>query len=91
MDQEGNLPANLEMQITNTFRNIRSVLESEELAAANIIKVNIWAAEKIDWDFMYGEWSALFGNDYPAMTVGYLTELGWPEIKIEIEIWAAKA
>lgn len=91
VDQEGNLPANLEMQITNTFRNIRSVLESEELAAANIIKVNIWAAEKIDWDFMYGEWSALFGNDYPAMTVGYLTELGWPEIKIEIEIWAAKA
>lgn len=31
-----------------------------------------------------------FGSDYPAMTVGYISELGLPEIKIEIEIWAAK-
>lgn len=90
VDQNGKLPGSLEMQITNTFQNIRAVLESEELSSDNIIKVNIWATEKIDWDFMYDEWSAMFGNDYPAMTVGYITELGWPEIKIEIEIWAAK-
>ena len=90
VDQNGKLPESLEMQITNTFHNIRTVLNAEQLAADNIIKVNIWATEKIDWDFMYTEWSQLFGDEYPAMTIGYITELGWPEIKIEIEIWAAK-
>ncbi|MRQ97772.1 RidA family protein, partial [Bacillus anthracis] len=29
-------------------------------------------------------------TQYPAMTIGYISELGLPEIKIEIEIWAAK-
>lgn len=90
VDQNGKLPESLEMQITNTFHNIRTVLNAEQLGAHNIIKVNIWATEKIDWDFMYTEWSQLFGDEYPAMTIGYITELGWPEIKIEIEIWAAK-
>lgn len=65
-------------------------MESEGLRAENIIKVNIWATEIIDWDFLDSEWDQLFCNDYPAMTIGYLSELGLPEIKIEIEIWAAK-
>lgn len=90
LDENGKLPDSLNRQITYTFQNIRAVLESEQLSAADIIKVNIWATEKIDWDFMYSEWSAMFGDDYPAMTIGYITELGWPEIKVEIEIWAAK-
>ncbi|MED1789223.1 hypothetical protein [Brevibacillus laterosporus] len=36
----------------------------------HIIKVNIWDTEKIDWDFLYGEWDKLFGKEYPAMTIG---------------------
>ncbi|CEG21553.1 RutC family protein [Planococcus massiliensis] len=90
LDENGKLPDSLNRQITYTFQNIRAVLESEQLSAADIIKVNIWATEKIDWDFMYSEWSAMFGDDDPAMTIGYIKELGWPEIKVEIEIWAAK-
>ncbi|MGI2326768.1 RidA family protein [Planococcus sp. YIM B11945] len=91
VDAHGDLPGNFNQQIANTFSNIKNVLASEQLSSENIIKVNVWATEKIDWDFMYTEWSGLFGDEYPAMTVGYLVELGWPEIKIEIEIWAAKA
>lgn len=90
VDFNGDLPEGSNQQIANTFENIHKVLASEQLTADNIIKVNIWATQKIDWDFLYAEWSHLFGTDYPAMTVGYITELGLPEIKIEIEIWAAK-
>lgn len=90
VDLSGNLPEDFHQQIANTFENIQKVLASEQLTADSIIKVNIWATEKIDWDFLYSEWAQLFDADYPAMTVGYITELGWPEIKIEIEIWAAK-
>jgi len=40
--------------------------------------------------FLYDQWDRLSGSHYPAMTIGYLSALGLPEIKIEIEIWAAK-
>lgn len=89
-DRSGHFPDSLNEQVTNTFNNIKRVLESEHLDADHIIKVNVWATEKIDWDFLYAEWGQLFSQDYPAMTIGYITELGLPEIKIEIEIWAAK-
>jgi enamine deaminase RidA (YjgF/YER057c/UK114 family) len=89
-DRWGHFPDSLNEQITNTFNNIKTVLESEHLDAEHIIKVNVWATEKIEWDFLYAEWGQLFSHDYPAMTIGYITELGLPEIKIEIEIWAAK-
>lgn len=89
-DQNGQLPEEMNDQIRNTFTNIRHVLQSEQLTADEIIKVNIWATQPIDWDFLYKEWSDLFGSDYPSMTVGYLVQLGLPEIKIEIEVWAAK-
>jgi len=39
-------------QINSTFKNISKVLGTEELTAVNIIKVNIWATEKIDWEHM---------------------------------------
>ncbi|MBK3495271.1 RidA family protein [Viridibacillus sp. YIM B01967] len=91
IDQNGEFPESMNEQINNTFSNIKAVLDSEKLTANNIIKVNVWAIEKIDWDHLYSKWEELFGNEYPAMTIGYISELGLPEIKIEIEIWAAKA
>lgn len=90
VNRNGQFPQTMNEQVSNTFINIKTVLESEGLSAGNIIKVNVWATEKIDWEFLYSEWEQLFGNDYPVMTIGYMAELGLPEIKIEIEIWAAK-
>ncbi|WP_010496759.1 RidA family protein [Paenibacillus elgii] len=90
VDRNGSIPEPMNEQIKNTFDNIKTVLHSEELTSENIIKVNIWATQKIDWDYLDAEWEALFGNNYPAMTIGYISELGLPEIKIEIEVWAAK-
>ncbi|MCM3749072.1 RidA family protein [Paenibacillus pasadenensis] len=89
-DKDGRIPEPMNEQIRNTFDNIKSVLDSENLTSENVIKANLWATEKIDWDFLYADWEALFGGSYPAMTVGYISELGLPEIKIEIELWAAK-
>ncbi|GIN84371.1 enamine deaminase RidA [Heyndrickxia sporothermodurans] len=91
IDQNGQFPESMNDQIRNTFNNIKVILDSEDLEATHIIKVNIWAIEEIDWDYLYTEWEKLFGNDYPSMTIGYISALGLPEIKIEIEIWAAKA
>lgn len=88
--ENGTFPEEFNEQVKNTFTNIKAVLNSEQLGSDTIIKVNVWATEQIDWDFFYLEWGKLFSDDYPAMTIGYLSELGLPEIKIEIELWSAK-
>ncbi|SHF24735.1 RidA family protein [Pedobacter caeni] len=89
-DSNGNIPEDFNQQVSNTFQNIKHVLESQGLQSDDVIKVNIWSIPKIDWDHFYVLWNEFFGTAYPAMTVGYLSALGLPEIQIEIEIWAAK-
>lgn len=89
-NKDGELPENFNEQVVNTFKNIKAVLESQELEADDVIKVNIWATEEIDWDAFYAVWNTFFGEVYPSMTIGYISALGLPEIKLEIEIWAAK-
>ena len=90
-DQEGEIPDTLNEQIVNTFDNIKHVLKSQNLSADDVIKVNIWATEQIDWDnVFYPAWDQFFEKEYPSMTVAYISALGLPELKLEIEIWAAK-
>ena len=90
-DQSGNLPDSYTKQIENTFINIDKVLNSQSLNADDVIKVNIWATEEIDWENVFDPiWDKFFGNTYPSMTIAYVRALGLPEIKIEIEILAAK-
>lgn len=90
IDFEGNIPKNHQKQVENTFKNIERILESEGLSAENIIKVNIWSVDEIDWDHFYDVWGEFFTVS-PSMTIAYITALGLPEIKIEIEIFAAKS
>nr|WP_242013669.1 Rid family hydrolase [Bacillus safensis] len=48
-DIDGQIPSSLNDQVTNTFENIKKILESEGLNEEHVIKVNIWATEEIDW------------------------------------------
>ncbi|QPQ28835.1 RidA family protein [Lysinibacillus sp. JNUCC 51] len=86
----GELPSSLTEQVGNTLKNIQLILEAEGLNADNVVKANIWATEVINWDDFDQQWETMFGNPYPSMTIAYITALGLPEIKIEIDIWAAK-
>ncbi len=51
VDKNGSIPKDLNEQIHNTFKNIKQILESQNLTSDDIIKVNIWATEEIDWGF----------------------------------------
>lgn len=90
IDSNGTIPKNFNEQVILTFKNIQQLLNSQNLVADNVIKVNIWATKEIDWEFFDKEWENLFGKKHPSMTIAYITALGLPELKIEIEIWAAK-
>lgn len=89
-DNYGVIPDSMNEQVYNTFRNIEQILESQNLTSDDVIKVNIWATEDIDWDFLDARWEDLFGTIYPSMTIAYVKALGLPELKIEVEIWASK-
>lgn len=88
-DLSGFISEDHEKQVEDTFKNIERALLSEELTSDNIIKVNVWSVDEINWDHFYDMWSKLFSVN-PSMTIAYVTALGLPEIKIEIEILAAK-
>lgn len=88
-DIEGNIPDNHPLQIENTFKNIERALRSEGLTAENVIKVNIWSVDPIDWEHFDSVWHQFFSTN-PSMTIAYISALGLPEIKVEIEILAAK-
>ncbi|MFD2556343.1 RidA family protein [Sphingobacterium tabacisoli] len=90
IDINGTIPDSINEQVVYTFDNIATLLKGQGLSPDDVIKVNIWATEEIDWDFMDVAWEKLFGKIYPSMTIAYITALGLPELKIEIEIWAAK-
>lgn len=86
----GTIPESINEQLHFTFANIGALLHSQKLSPDDVIKVNIWATEAIDWEFLDQKWIELFGRVYPSMTIAYVQALGLEELKIEIEIWAAK-
>ena len=88
-DLSGFISEDHEKQVEDTFKNIERALLSEELTSDNIIKVNVWSVDEINWDHFYDMWGKLFSVN-PSMTIAYVTALGLPEIKIEIENLAAK-
>ena len=89
IDQNSNIPTDFNQQVTNTMSNIVEVLSSQKLTPDNVIKINIWATEEIDWDHFYGIWNKVFGMTPPSMTIAYVKGLGLPELKIELDVWAA--
>lgn len=90
VNNQGIIPNSFNDQVSYTFKNIEQILEHQNLTADDVIKVNIWAIEEIDWNFLDVKWKKLFGKVYPSMTIAYVKALGLPELKIEIEVWAAK-
>nr|WP_323373270.1 Rid family hydrolase [Anaeropeptidivorans aminofermentans] len=88
-DLDGNIPEAFNQQVKNTFINISNLLKSVDLEPDNVIKVNIWSKEEMNWDYFDKIYNDFFGEIPPSMTIAYVNALGLEEIKIEIEIWAA--
>lgn len=89
IDQNDNIPTDFNQQVTNTMSNIVNILASQNLTPDHVIKINIWATEEIDWDHFDEIWNKVFGTTPPSMTIAYIKGLGLPELKIELDVWAA--
>ncbi|UHA74685.1 GNAT family N-acetyltransferase [Paenibacillus sp. 481] len=89
-DVNGDLPDDMNEQVHNTLQNISRVLEEESVSVDNVIKINIWATENVDWAYFNEVWSEFHGGTPPAMTMSYVPALAIPSLKVEIEVWAAR-
>ncbi|MBS4189322.1 RidA family protein [Bacillus sp. FJAT-49705] len=89
-DKNGNLPKDIESQFVNALENIKAILESESVNINNIFKINFWLTEDIDRNVFLEKWKEFHNENPPATTFAYVAGLANPDIKIEIEAWAAK-
>jgi len=87
VDLDGNLPTDMNEQLNNALKNILRLFNGD---ADNIIKINIWATEEMDWTYFKEVWEKFHGGTPPAMTMSYVPALAVPDLKVEIEAWAAR-
>lgn len=72
-DLGGNIPEEFNQQVKNTFLNISNLLKSVDLEPDNVIKVNIWSREEIDWEYFDKVYGDFFGEIPPSMTIAYVS------------------
>lgn len=89
-DAEGKMPEDVEAQFENALSNVLRILHSEGVGADQIIKINIRLTESIEWSRFKEIWSRFHGGTPPAMTLGFVSSLALPSLKVEVEAWAAR-
>ncbi|RZT15481.1 RidA family protein [Fictibacillus sp. BK138] len=89
-DKDGILPKDIESQFANALDNIKAILNSERVSTNNIFKINFWLTEEIDRKVFLDKWEDFHKGNPPVTTFAYITALAKPELKVEIEAWAAK-
>lgn len=89
-DKNGEIPVELNQQLYNALQNIKHILAEESVSVDQIIKINIWATEEMDWHYFHQVWQEFHGGTPPAMTMAYVPALAVSSLKVEIEAWAAK-
>ncbi|MBN6187630.1 RidA family protein [Aneurinibacillus sp. BA2021] len=90
IDTDGNIPSSVEEQVRNALHNIVLILESEGVTVEDVIKINFWLTENLERETFVELWSEFHGGKPPATTIAYVSSLVRPELKVEIEAWAAR-
>ena len=89
-DAHGDLPATAVDQLANCLANIKAILDSEGVSPDALVKINIWLTEDIPRDQLRSRLGALLPGAPPAATLAFVQALARPELKVEIEAWAAR-
>ena len=91
-DADGNVPAEFSAQAEQAFRNILTCLEAHGFAATDIVRLTIYILSRSDLGKMRAARDAVLGADLRApSTLLIISGLVEPEMKIEIEVLAARA
>lgn len=86
---DGSLPESADAQYRNALANVLAILASEGAGPEHIVKLNSWLTEPLSRESMRAVRLDLLGSAAPPATLGYLSGLALPTLKVEIEAWAA--
>jgi len=87
---DGSVPADLEGQAANCWRNIRNILESAGMAMDDLVKVTVFLTSDSNIGPYRTARDRIIGASRPASTLVVVSRLVRPEWLIEIEGVAAK-
>jgi enamine deaminase RidA (YjgF/YER057c/UK114 family) len=93
MGPDGSLPTTSDMgsQVRTALDNVVTVLEAADMKPAHIVKSTIYTTDVDELIGVIGtESQRILGSHLPASTLIGVTRLAFPELKVEIEVLAAR-
>jgi 2-iminobutanoate/2-iminopropanoate deaminase len=89
--RDGSVPAGIEAQAENAWRNIKAILEDAGMGLGDIVKVTIFLTRAENIPAYRAARDRVMGDARPASTLVVISSLVKPELLVEIEAWAARA
>jgi 2-iminobutanoate/2-iminopropanoate deaminase len=88
--QGGGFADSIEDQTRQTMENLRAVLGEQGLDFSHVVKASIFLVDMGDFAAMNNIYATYFDSDPPARTTVAVAALPLPEMKIEIDLVAAR-
>ena len=90
MRKDGTIPNTIEGQVVAAFDNVEAVLRAAGMDMGDLVKMTTYIIDGSYRDAFRVERAKRVGGEPPASTRVVITALSMPEMKIEIEVIAAK-
>jgi enamine deaminase RidA (YjgF/YER057c/UK114 family) len=90
MLKDGTIPEDTEQQIDAAFDNVEAVLRAAGMGMSDVVKMTTFITDPRYRDAFRAVRAKRIGNPPPSSTRIVVTSLSMPEMKVEIEIIAAK-
>ena len=90
---DGSSPTETDMasQVTKAFENLGAVLRDGGMGPADVVRVNYYTTDVDELIMVLGPVAtAFFGGSLPSSTLLGVSRLAFPELKLEIEVTAAR-
>ena len=90
LDADGKLPPDFSDQAELAWRNIEAILAEAGMGIEHIVRINQFLTRREDVAAYREIRLRHLGDARPASTLLFVDELIWPDMRIEIEVIAAK-
>ncbi len=91
VDTQGAIADGIEAQSEWVWRNLTTCLEEAGMGVGDIVKVTTYLLDPSELPAYGGVRSRYLGDHRPASTLVYVSALVKPELRVEVEVLAARA
>jgi len=91
MHQDGTVPDAIEEQVALAFDNVEAVLRAAGMEMRDLVKMTAFITDESYRDAYRAERAKRVGDPPPSSTRVVINGLSHPELKVEIEVIAARA